>query len=672
MNFAQPWMLYALPAILLPLIIHLLNRLRYKTVPWAAMMFLLKVNKAATRRAKIRQYLLLASRIALLLFFLWAMARPIVGGWLGAAAGGAPEVIMVLLDRSASMEAGGPERAVSKRAHALNLLAQASKQSQGSRFVLVENVKKDPMEVADLSTLSGMALGGPTDTGADLQAMFLRAADYLQKNKPASSEIWVASDFQSSSWRPNPGEWKDVAARFLGLAQPPRVRVLDLSMPIQNNASLALKSVELRPGKDEKAASRLSLGLEIKSAGVSDKIPVMVTRDGATNQEDLPIDAATQRHVLRYDISTNDSPQGWGQLKLPADEHAGDNSAYFVYAPPVPLKAAVVSEVNPAAARMKVALVPDVSDKTRTALVQAPEAAAALPWKELAIVAWAAPQPNEKVTAELQNFVETGGTLVVFPNGTEQSAALLGLSWKGLELAPTEGPFRLSSWDELEGPLAKTDSGASLAVSRLEAIKRQVPMMADNSTRLYASFADGQPFLLGRKLGLGQIYGLAMPPDEAWGNLGDGLVLLPMVQRMVKEGSTRLAPPLSAIAGEWAPEDPNQPWLALGLEEGQTRQWQWQAGVFQNGAGGTRRVALNRPASEDDPEILSGEQLTQLLSGLKVEVLAQAMEVKADRLQNEIWPTLTVAAMFFMCLEMLLATSKAMLPGKPTTAAVPA
>src|SRR4029453_18278374 len=81
-------MLWALPAVLLPIIIHLLNRLRYKTVHWAAMIFLLKANRAATRRAKIRQYLLLACRCLVLLFLIWAMARPLVGGWIGAAAGG--------------------------------------------------------------------------------------------------------------------------------------------------------------------------------------------------------------------------------------------------------------------------------------------------------------------------------------------------------------------------------------------------------------------------------------------------------------------------------------------------------------------------------------------------------------------------------------------------------
>ncbi len=77
MSYLQPWMLWALPAVLLPILIHLLNRLRYRTVQWAAMLFLLKANRAATRRAKIRQYLLLASRCLVLLFLIWAMARPL-------------------------------------------------------------------------------------------------------------------------------------------------------------------------------------------------------------------------------------------------------------------------------------------------------------------------------------------------------------------------------------------------------------------------------------------------------------------------------------------------------------------------------------------------------------------------------------------------------------------
>ena len=68
MTFLQNWPLAVLLAALLPIIIHMLNRLRYRTVQWAAMIFLLKANRAATRRAKIRQYLLLLFRCLVLLW----------------------------------------------------------------------------------------------------------------------------------------------------------------------------------------------------------------------------------------------------------------------------------------------------------------------------------------------------------------------------------------------------------------------------------------------------------------------------------------------------------------------------------------------------------------------------------------------------------------------------
>jgi len=41
--------------------------------------------------------------------------------------------------------------------------------------------------------------------------------------------------------------------------------------------------------------------------------------------------------------------------------------------------------------------------------------------------------------------------------------------------------FRVLAWDELDGPLARTESGASLAVARLEIAKRQLPVAGDSA-----------------------------------------------------------------------------------------------------------------------------------------------------------------------------------------------
>ncbi|MDR3406292.1 MAG: BatA domain-containing protein [Chthoniobacter sp.] len=657
MAYLQPWMLWVLPAVLLPIIIHLLNRLRYKTVHWAAMIFLLKANRAATRRAKIRQYILLALRCLVLLFLIWAMARPLIGGWLGSAAGGAPEAIVLLLDRSASMEGRGGEGQESKRAHALALLSQAAKQSVGSHFVLIENVLRQPLEIADASTLATMQMCEATDTGADLPAMFRAALDYLAKNKPGSAEVWVASDLQASNWRPESPEWQDIAARFNGLTQGVRVRILDLSSAPGNNVSLSLKSAEMRVRDEKTGKAQLSLALELKTdAPGKGTLPLLFTRDGAKSQVDVPLKAATQRQNLKFDLPK--AEPGWGELELPADENPGDNTAYFAYAPPVPMRAVIVAE-GASAQRLRLAAAPDKSRTDRTAEILPIAQTGKISWKDTALIVWAAPPPDETVAKSLQGWVEGGGVLLCLPPGGAETSGPLGLTWAAAETAPKPAPFRVTAWDDLDGPLARTDNGTPLGLAKLEIARRQIPSGGETN-HTAAAFADGHPFLLSRKAGAGLVFACATLPDADWGNFGDGFVLLPMTQRLLAMGGKHLAPPTMAIAGEWQPADPQETWIAV--ETDRRRDWRWHAGVYRNGA---QLIALNRPESEDAPEIVERARLPELLRGVKLTVMAGALELKADRLQSEIWPAMIVLTMLFMCAEMALATSKAMLPIKP-------
>ena len=83
MTFLHLIMLAGLVLVAAPVVIHLLNRLRYRTVRWAAIQFLIRANRNAARRARLRQILLLLCRMLILLGLILAMTRPMVGGWLG-------------------------------------------------------------------------------------------------------------------------------------------------------------------------------------------------------------------------------------------------------------------------------------------------------------------------------------------------------------------------------------------------------------------------------------------------------------------------------------------------------------------------------------------------------------------------------------------------------------
>src|SRR5947209_16112826 len=63
----------------IPIIIHLLNRNRFRVVTWAAMRFLLAAQRKNTRRMRLEQFILLAVRVLTVVLLVLAMAS--VYGW---------------------------------------------------------------------------------------------------------------------------------------------------------------------------------------------------------------------------------------------------------------------------------------------------------------------------------------------------------------------------------------------------------------------------------------------------------------------------------------------------------------------------------------------------------------------------------------------------------------
>ena len=114
MSFLQPMLLAALPLVALPIIIHLINQRRYQTIRWAAMMFLLAANRMSRGYARLRQWLIMALRMAAIAGLVFAISRPLAGGWLGLAAGGRADTTIVVLDRSPSMQQAGASGVGSK------------------------------------------------------------------------------------------------------------------------------------------------------------------------------------------------------------------------------------------------------------------------------------------------------------------------------------------------------------------------------------------------------------------------------------------------------------------------------------------------------------------------------------------------------------------------------
>ena len=101
MSFLNQALLFGLFAVSIPIIIHLMNRRRFRRVPWAAMRFLNVSVEQNQRRMRLEDWILLILRCALVALLALAVARPVVEGLRGLP--GSKVAAAVILDTSASM-----------------------------------------------------------------------------------------------------------------------------------------------------------------------------------------------------------------------------------------------------------------------------------------------------------------------------------------------------------------------------------------------------------------------------------------------------------------------------------------------------------------------------------------------------------------------------------------
>jgi hypothetical protein len=109
-GFLHPWMLAALPAVALPLLLHLLARREPPTVAFPAVRYLRTATAEHQRRLRLQHWLLLLLRMLLILALILAAAGPTMQ--LSGVPGHAPGALVIILDNSASsgaMVGGTPQ-----------------------------------------------------------------------------------------------------------------------------------------------------------------------------------------------------------------------------------------------------------------------------------------------------------------------------------------------------------------------------------------------------------------------------------------------------------------------------------------------------------------------------------------------------------------------------------
>ncbi|MCA9054932.1 MAG: BatA domain-containing protein [Planctomycetaceae bacterium] len=292
-GFAWSWAAAALIAA--PIIIHLLNRLRYRRVRFAAMEFLLASEKRNKRRILIEQLLLLAMRVALVLLAILLIGRFTADAGMLDLFQEAQAHHVVLLDDSGSMlDRTGEETAFERAKEIVRRLATEGANQTGTQKFTLLLLSRPTETVAGLSERTTNA-GLLTDLGAyleDLACTYRRlplaeglnaAKARLLDDQSSAKFLHVLSDFRE-------GDWIDDQAAVAALQELDRAEV---------TVNLVRSVGETH---DNLAVTQLTGDLQAAARGVPVAFQVEVTNTGPRTAEDVRLTVAADGERLPLTI----------------------------------------------------------------------------------------------------------------------------------------------------------------------------------------------------------------------------------------------------------------------------------------------------------------------------------------------------------------------------------
>ena len=637
-------MLWGLFAVSVPVIIHLLNRRRFRTVEWGAMQFLLKATKESRGKKRLKHFLILLMRSLAIAALVFAIARPLAGGFFGWG-GGKVETVILILDRSASMERSEKDIQITKRKSVLTQVADAMGELDGARLVLIDSATGKAQEVPSPDVLPELSFTGPTDSDSDIPGMLITALDYIKEAKPGRTEIWVASDLQKENWAPTDTRWEAFRTTLNETEFQAKLRILALNGRERNDFAIRVISA-----RRERGELVLDLELDREEDTGPTAITVNIDHMGARSGSEVALNGQSQRFQKRLPLE-GVTGEGYGWVSITDNANKRNNVSYYAYGREAPMHSYLVVENSTDEETLKSltkGLAPGFANQKVT--IRNPNLAHQVNYESASLIVWKAPLPGPPASNQLFDYVKKGGVVLFLPPAEDSEASFGGLSWDPIMEAPREKFFIVNDWERGDGAFRDALDGSPLPMDRIRAIKRRG--IVGDYTAL-ASWIDDEPLLARRVIEAGQVLFLSTLPNYTWSNLEQTALHLVALQRSLDEGSRRLGAGFFGTAGEESSQPVGEEIRSRidSYADSDAGDAEFEAGVYRFGE---RTVAVNRPVAEDSLEVLTSADLETALADTDYSLLEEQDASRDSSLSRPIWRAFLIAMLLFPILEALL------------------
>lgn len=533
MSFLIPQALWALPAVALPLIIHLISQTNTRAVDFSTLHFLRKMEHESIRRLRWHQWLVILLRTLLLLVLVLLLARPVVKGYFqGWISDNASTLSVVLIDDSFSLSGEAPRMVDAVQASgdqrraglALKPLYEIlTDQSSRGRVVIMRTsdartIYKGPVaDLPEIHEITGLCQPGYYQDNLSAVLDTLNTVTFQDAaNLYANRELFLISDFQAHQQQAlrqlsrDTNFWNHWHFFF---AYAPY---------LENNAAVTRAEVEraipLVGELMDVTVTLFNTGREPRR-----KIPVQVVlNDVRSGQLVVDLNPGEQKTV-NFQVAPIEPGHQRGYAEIDRDERPEDNRFYFHTFIPPRVRVLLIEqpEMDPSFPRLALRSLAAETPHIQLRVVSPTDPTWTPQEVEVVILNSLVAVPR-LLLRQVGEFLGEGGTLILIPgpetNGNQALATLQGqLGLPALELAPQafDSPIPLDR-EALETSILSKVFQREAELDELPRLSRLYPVYPRGSDEVILWIEGNKPLLTRTSFDDGNIFLFALPFHLQW------------------------------------------------------------------------------------------------------------------------------------------------------------
>ncbi|MEW5978090.1 MAG: VWA domain-containing protein [Acidobacteriota bacterium] len=200
MQFLTPLFLIGGLTVIGPILLHLIRKEDSRKIPFSSLMFVTRLPRKSLRRQRLRHLLLLALRVAALLFLVLAFSRPFFTSFsIDPVPVSGHRSVVILLDTSFSMKYG--DHLPQATHEAVKILDGLSRQDTVQLVTFSDTAQVLNPPRYDVGQLKAIVREVQPSDRKTNYAQAIKTADQLLASSPNERrEIHIISDFQESGW----------------------------------------------------------------------------------------------------------------------------------------------------------------------------------------------------------------------------------------------------------------------------------------------------------------------------------------------------------------------------------------------------------------------------------------------------------------------------------------